>query len=126
MTTMTAECRPTVYVSKTKAYYNEWQRNFRRTEAGRRHVRAMNLKKYGLTPEMYDTKLADQGGVCAACGLAERAKNQHGIVSLAVDHDHDTGQIRGLLCMACNRALGMLGDCYERVLNLAIYRERFA
>lgn len=52
--------------------------------------------KFGITPEQYDRMLADQNGVCAIC---ERPpKNRR----LAVDHDHDTGRVRGLLCWWCN------------------------
>ena len=102
----------------------EWQRTFRRTPAGRRHVRAMNLKKYGMTPEAYQEMLDDQGGVCAACFQVETHRNQFGVVSLAVDHDHFSGKVRGLLCGRCNRALGLLGDSVERVKSLLNCRER--
>lgn len=84
----------------------------------------MNLRRYGLTPERYDEILLAQGGVCAACGQPETGRNQRGPVSMAVDHDHDTGQVRGLLCMRCNRALGMLRDSADIVQALADYRRR--
>lgn len=55
--------------------------------------------------------LANQGGCCCAiCGKPETAKNQYGIKNLAVDHDHTTGQVRGLLCMQCNQMIGKAGD----------------
>lgn len=107
-------------------YAREWQRQFRRTPEGQRHVRAMNLKKYGLTPEEYDVLLESQNGACAACRAPERGRNQFGPVRLAVDHDHTTGRIRGLLCMGCNRALGLLNDNAERVKQLADYRRSVA
>jgi hypothetical protein len=103
----------------------EWQRAFRRTPEGRRYVRAMNLKKYGLTPEQYDEMFAAQDGRCAACGQEETHRNQFGVVRLAVDHDHDSGRVRGLLCARCNRALGLLGDDASRVAGLLAYRERW-
>ena len=52
---------------------------------------------YGLTPAEYEMQLEHQGRVCAICGRAP------GRVSLNVDHDHKTGQLRGLLCFFCNR-----------------------
>lgn len=57
------------------------------------------LKKFGITEEQYDVLLRKQDGCCAVClrpaaGFAKR---------LCVDHDHFTGQIRGLLCTHCNR-----------------------
>lgn len=50
--------------------------------------------------EAYDRLWVQQGGRCAICGKQQRAR------ALALDHDHQTGRIRGLLCMRCNRALG--------------------
>lgn len=52
--------------------------------------------RYGITLADYDQMLADQGGKCAIC---ERE------LSLDVDHDHDTGEVRGLLCRGCNMRL---------------------
>jgi hypothetical protein len=85
----------------------------------------MNLRRYGITPEDFDRMKDEQGGVCAACGQPETGRNQHGPLPLAVDHCHATGVVRGLLCMRCNRALGLLGDSAERVASLAAYRKGF-
>lgn len=112
------------FYSDNPEYYKEWQRQFRKTPSGRRHVRAMNLKKYGLTPESYIELYVRQGGVCAACGKKEVGKNKYGTVSLAVDHCHKTNRIRGLLCMRCNRALGLIGDDIESARKLVNYLER--
>ena len=93
----------------------------------RRHpevIRRSNLKHaHGLTPAQYDQMLEAQGGVCAACGTPEVGRNQYGVVSLAIDHDHATGAVRGLLCMRCNRALGLLGDSLGTISRLLAYRE---
>lgn len=60
--------------------------------------RATNLKKsFGLTIAEYDAMLAAQGGVCALCKKKPTGKR------LAVDHDHNTGEIRSLLCHRCNK-----------------------
>ena len=72
-------------------------------------------KRYGISEQDYDAILESQDGVCAICGRAERAKR----LSLAVDHDHETGQIRGLLCNSCNTALGKFQDDPE-VIESAI------
>jgi hypothetical protein len=60
----------------------------------------------------YNALLREQGGVCAVCGKDE--PNAHGRTGkqfrLAVDHCHQTGAVRGLLCQKCNRAIGLLGD----------------
>lgn len=55
--------------------------------------------------------LSIQGGVCAICKKPERHRsNGPKVKRLAVDHDHTTGEVRGLLCNNCNRALGLFGD----------------
>lgn len=59
---------------------------------------------YNLTPEGYATLLTEQGGKCAICGNVPVKK------CLGVDHNHQTGAIRGLLCDDCNIALGKLKD----------------
>ena len=53
---------------------------------------------------------------CCACG---RAGDEVG--GLAVDHDHDTGQVRGVLCHSCNTALGLLGESDDRINGLHAY-----
>jgi len=58
-----------------------------------------------MTVEQYDEMLAEQGGGCAICGRAPTPG-----ISLHVDHDHETGAIRRLLCFLCNNLLGDAGD----------------
>jgi hypothetical protein len=58
-----------------------------------------------IEPELYEQILSDQHGVCAICGLRCTSRRR-----LAVDHDHKTGAIRGLLCHRCNRAIGFFRD----------------
>lgn len=85
-----------------------WE-NADRSAANRRR---QDLAKYGLTLEQYEVMLDEQGGVCAICGQDEPAA--HGRTGkkflLSVDHCHETGRVRGLLCQKCNRAVGLLGD----------------
>lgn len=73
-----------------------------RTQASNR--RSHLKRKYGMTPEQYDEMLAAQGGGCAICGRPPKK------ISLHVDHDHETGAIRRLLCFLCNNLLGDAGD----------------
>ena len=70
-------------------------------------------RKYGITLAQYDELFEAQGGVCALCKKGEttkRRKKGEGRERLAVDHCHDTGRVRGLLCFKCNTAIGSLGD----------------
>lgn len=60
-------------------------------------------RKYGITLAEYDQMLEEQHGVCAICGGADPSGRR-----LAVDHDHETGKVRGLLCTSCNTRLGFL------------------
>jgi len=82
--------------------------------------RRQNLRrKFGLTVEEYDVLNRQQRGTCAACGGQMQNGNR-----LAVDHDHKTGRVRGLLCINCNRALGYVDDNPELLRKLAAYLER--
>jgi hypothetical protein len=63
-------------------------------------------RRYGITVEQYEAKLAEQGGVCSLCKRPPKK------IRLAVDHDHITGAVRELLCPSCNRAISHLEDPY--------------
>jgi hypothetical protein len=65
-------------------------------------------RSYGLGFKEYEEMLFNQNGVCAICSN-EPPKNQHK-TRLNIDHCHKTGKVRGLLCDACNRAIGLLKD----------------
>lgn len=79
--------------------------------------RVYHLKKaYGIAVEEYDRILAMQRGRCAICGTDDPKKKY-----FSVDHDHQTGKVRGLLCQPCNIALGHLRDDLDVVLAMAVY-----
>lgn len=80
-------------------------------EAQRRKV----LKQYGITEDEYDIILFEQEDKCAICGKHKNDFEQ----SLCIDHIHETGEIRGLLCKQCNLGLGNFKDNVE-VLQSAI------
>jgi len=75
-----------------------------------RKERKRKLKQnFNLTVEQYQEMLKKQNGVCAICKQPEKSKHQNGKVrQLAVDHNHKTGKVRGLLCGNCNQRLGTL------------------
>lgn len=87
--------------------------------------RASKLRtQWALSVEEYDALVAAQAGVCAICHRPEMAKRSGIVLNFAVDHDHNTGQVRGLLCMQCNNGLGRFSDDPERLRAAAAYLER--
>lgn len=63
-------------------------------------------RTYGVTLMWYEEKMAEQNGGCAICGKEETIEHPGSkVLRLAVDHDHDTELVRGLLCNRCNCAL---------------------
>lgn len=85
----------------------EYERNGRRRDLA---------KLYGITPEQYDEMAVRQGGVCAICGDGPSPKRR-----LVVDHNHETGAVRGLLCANCNAGVGLLGDDPATLLRAVAY-----
>lgn len=90
-----------------KQYRDAYYKNHRDAVIGRSRAASLE-KRYGITEAEFLQLLEDQNGECAICGA------ENGLVTrkakLAIDHDHTTGAIRGLLCMSCNTALGNLRD----------------
>lgn len=77
---------------------------------------AHRLRFYGLTPEQFDEMVEEQAGTCAICGQ-EPSDGK----AFNVDHDHETGLVRALLCGNCNRGLGSFADDPERLRSAAAY-----
>lgn len=65
------------------------------------------LRVYGITVAEYDAMLRAQRGGCAICGTTVVGRRR---VHWCIDHDHETGEVRGLLCSLCNTGVGSLGD----------------
>lgn len=73
-------------------------------------------RTYGISARQYDDMLIAQGHRCAIC------KNKCSTGRrLSVDHDHETGRVRGLLCSKCNRAVGLMADNVARFVDAAGY-----
>jgi len=75
------------------------------------------LATYGITAEMKQDLLKFQGSVCAICGSSTPQSKK----TWAIDHNHVTKEIRGVLCNQCNPALGMLKDSKEIMLAMIAY-----
>lgn len=92
---------------------------WKRSEHGRRVSRAGELKrKFGLTLADFARMKNEQGGGCAICGTTEPGGQGN---RLHVDHDHTSGQVRGLLCSNCNRGLGHFQDDPELLRKAISY-----
>lgn len=76
-------------------------------------------KKYGFSVKQLQTMLARQNNNCAICGLPEAQRLNGVLPALCVDHDRETGKVRGLLCVRCNSMIGQANyDPYR--LKMAI------
>lgn len=95
---------------KAKEYNRAWfARNSRRKE----DYRLKNL--YGISIEEYEMMYKRQGRKCAIC------RQDRSEMKLCVDHDHITGEIRGLLCQQCNKGLGDFADSVEYLKSAVAY-----
>ncbi len=100
-----------------------WNKGTGRFKTIREKELHFNLKKYGIGPETYNEMLLKQNNVCAICYLPEtKIHNKTGLVcKLSVDHCHNTGKVRGLLCTKCNTGIGQLSDSPELCINAYNY-----
>lgn len=76
---------------------------------------------YNLTLEDYDRMLKEQDFVCAICGNPESVNKNGRTYDLCVDHNHETGEVRGLLCRNCNSGIGLLKDNSETLVKALNY-----
>jgi len=106
-------CKPCTIVR-----VREWRQNNRdKYRISRRKM------KYGLTPEAFADMLRRQGGGCAVCGAT--VSGNESCLDLLVDHCHETGKVRGLLCHGCNAGIGHFRDNPDRLTAAAYYLRRF-
>ncbi|WP_249416414.1 endonuclease VII domain-containing protein [Streptomyces sp. TS71-3] len=103
--------------------YADWERNrsspdgwasYCRECRAQRNRDSYYRRKYGLTQTELETLLEQQRGICVIC-LAAPAEH--------VDHDHETGRVRGVLCFSCNAALGQFKDRPDAMRRAAAYVE---
>jgi hypothetical protein len=101
------KCRCELCCAVQAKYNREYREN------NRDRILAFNrYSHFGLTRSGYEALLEEQGGLCAICRLR---------AAVAVDHDHDTGGVRGLLCKSCNSGIGLLQDSVEVLESAADY-----
>jgi hypothetical protein len=90
----------------------------KKSDSAKARERQYLLKReYGLSVEEYNHMFTVQNGNCAICGCNQSELTRH----LAVDHNHDTGLVRGLLCIPCNVGIGNLKDDVKRLQSAIDY-----
>jgi hypothetical protein len=113
---------------RERGYYEA--SHHRRTSLRRTHLR----RRYGVSLEYVEKLLLEQGMQCAICGKhwracvpAKRVRHEETFLHyLCVDHDHDRGRVRGLLCNACNTAIGLFEEEVGRLAIAIDYIRRHA
>jgi len=102
-----------------RAYFRDRARKWRKNNPEKvlKQSHKANLKhRYGITPEERHRMLEQQDHRCKICGIHESNKNKFN-----VDHDHKTGQIRGILCRNCNQGLGFFKDDISLFVKAVTY-----
>ncbi len=102
-------------IKRARVYYKN-----NKSHVLKREWQYHRLKIYGLTQEDFDKFLKEQNNVCAICEKACVTNN-----TLSIDHDHNTKQVRGLLCRKCNSGIGMLDDSPELLQKAIKYLKRY-
>ena len=102
---------------KIKERQKEWNKN------NKQHARDYSLNyRYGLTLEQYNDMFESQSGCCAICEIHQSELNK----TLSVDHNHSTGEVRGLLCTACNQSLGKVKEDVNILNSMIEYIEKYS
>lgn len=116
----------------TPSYRKAYHQAYRRKNATRlkeydhdrfngRRKRAHQVQPYQINPEQYEAKLVEQNHCCAICKVHQSKLKK----ALCVDHNHQTGEVRGLLCDMCNRAIGLLRESLQLFASATAYLQRY-
>lgn len=99
-----ALARSSAWRKRNRAVMREHKRLYAKRHPEKIHRRSqeVQLKKYGMTQADYDRIFLEQGGVCRLCGSPPQPAKPRHAARLSVDHCHETGRVRGLLCQLCN------------------------
>lgn len=100
----------------TKNYIKTRRWKYNKTQVGSRLKRV-----YGITLEQYNEMLLAQGNCCAICKSTNNGKHGETDKLFAVDHDHKTGKVRGLLCSSCNVTLGLIKEKVSTLVEMISY-----
>lgn len=99
----------------------EYMRKYHPEVLEKERLRVRKYRGYRCAEGWYEKQREDQKGLCAICGNPPGPHR-----SLSVDHDHETGKVRALLCGPCNRGLGHFRDNPRLLASAVEYLKRFA
>jgi hypothetical protein len=106
-------------LKRKKILLNEWGKPETEKKLIKRDI--YYKTKFGISLNDYNKILTEQNGCCDICKIHQSEL----VNTLCVDHNHETGEIRGLLCNNCNAALGFLKEKIEISLNLIEYIKKY-
>ncbi len=110
---------------RNRGRHKKYQRKY--NQEHKAYFRDYWLKSnYGISLERYEKMYDKQRGNCLICNQEETVGNQYGQYRLSIDHDHETGRVRGLLCNRCNRGLGYFKHSKKILLNALKYLSQSA
>jgi len=116
-------CYSRQWYKENKEYHRVYYKEHRETIlAYRRDGTGRDLqlqRNYGINSTGYSQTLEDQDNHCSICGKTPEENGKR----LAVDHNHNTGKVRGLLCSSCNTAVGLFDDSPDNCIRAAAYLE---
>lgn len=123
-------CKSCVSVIRKAKYAENPQRIINRVAKYRNEnpekIRDTKLRQaYGVGTEYFNDKLKEQGGVCDICKRVVKTIWRGKEVRMALDHEHETNRPRGVLCIKCNRALGLLEENKSSVSNMIDYINKY-
>lgn len=104
--------------NKCRTRFNtaSWRKNNPGKDSKQKRIYSLRTK-YGITLQEYNNLFQKQSGCCAIC-----KKHQTDLIkTFHIDHNHKTGEIRGLLCQQCNHAIGLLKDDSEIIASALEY-----
>jgi hypothetical protein len=107
-----------------KEYSKEYSKEYGLRPYVQERKRYRGLQQYGLTPEGFNDLWTSQRGKCAICEIEMRPRGRDKN-SACIDHNHLTGDVRGLLCRACNHGIGNLKDDPDVLEAAAKYLRKF-
>jgi Recombination endonuclease VII len=123
-------CKTCISKIRKEAYARDREKVLARVTKYRRQnpekIRDTKLKQaYGVGIDYFNAKLKEQNGVCAGCSRDFKSEWRGRKVNMCLDHNHSTNKPRGILCIKCNRALGLFEENRKTLNNIVEYLDKY-